>query len=68
MEIERKLSDAMLMFNSCESFSKKNKPKSIVINDYESPIKIADDVKDILANNIRESVDRRIVSKLMSSM
>ena len=67
-KLSENFSDAMLMFNGCESFSKKNKPKSIVINDYESPIKIADDVKDILANNIRESVDRRIVSKLISSM
>ena len=67
-KLSENFSDAMLMFNGCESFSKKNKPKSIVINDYESPIKIVDDVKDILTNNIRESVDRRIVTKLMSSM
>ena len=67
-KLSENFSAAMLMFNGCESFSKKNKPKSIVINDYESPIKIADDIKDMLANNIRESVDRRIVTKLMSSM
>lgn len=66
-----KLSDdfhsAAFMFNGCESFNKKNKPKDIILNNYDSPVSIPDIINDELVDIISKSVNKSIAAEIIST-